>query len=448
MTFAGMKKYLIISFIFYAPFFACAQENWDLKTCIAYGLKNHLSKRIYSNEQLAAQAKAKEALSAYLPSLSVTGSVDNNLKVQESIIPAGVFGPTDTKIAFSKKFSTNAAIQLDQTIYDQSLITGLKANKFAKQQAELNIVANDETIVYNISTAYYQIFVYREQLNLLRSNQLNYNRQLEISRLQVEKGVATPVDLNKIQVDYNNNDSEIALAESNLVTSINQLKNAMGVSLSADIQIDSIAAQLPLNMQKLPADTAFNPVNRVEYRLAAVDYSMLEIDEKRINAGIFPTLSFYGRYGGNGFGDKLNESISNITDFSAVGLKLSWNLFDGFKRGAQSGQARYLRLNASENLNLSRANYHLEYANATTKVRKAQSSMINDEQNVTLAQSVFKSTDLQYRKGVTGLTEWLNAQDALKDAQNNYLNSLYNFYLARIDLEKANGTLLNFYSSL
>jgi len=443
-----MKNYLILLLIFFSPLISQGQDKWDLKSCIAYGLKNHRSRNVYSNEQLAAQAKAKEALAAYLPSISINGSTDNNLKVQETIIPAGLFGPTDTRVAFTKKFTTTGTVQLDQTIYDQELITGLKANKYNSKLAALNVVANDETIIYNISTAYYQIFVYREQLEFLKANQKTYAQQLAISKLQVDKGVAMESDLNKIQVNYNNNQAEVVAAESNVTLSENQLKNAMGLALSAALNVDPSANELPTNLNLIPESNSFSESNRNEYQVAEVNTSLLDIDQKRSRAGILPKISFYGRYGGNGFGDKIGESFSTITDFSAIGLKLSMSLFDGFKRGAVYNQAHYKYLNSLENLNLDKEKYRLEYENARTKMLREQVNVENNRRNIELAQSVFKSTDLQYQKGVTGLTEWLDAQNSINDAQNNYLNSLYNFYLARIDLEKANGTLTNFYSSL
>ena len=87
------------------------------------------------------------------------------------MIPGGIFGPNDIRVAFIKKFNANQVVRLDQTIYDQLLLTGLNANKYNVQQADLNQRQNDETIIYNISGAYAQIFVYREQLNLLKANQ-------------------------------------------------------------------------------------------------------------------------------------------------------------------------------------------------------------------------------------------------------------------------------------
>lgn len=444
-----MKKYLIIFCFYYFPSVLHAQDKWTLKECISYGLEHHKSRNVYANEQLAAQAKAKEALSAYLPSINVNGSIDDNLKVQQSIIPAGIFGPTDTKVAFTKKFNTTGSVQLDQTIYDQSLLTGLKANKFNEQQAGLNVQQNDEKIIYNISTAYYQIFVYREQLRFLAANQDSYDQQLKISALQVKKGVATEVDLDKIRVNYNNNHSEILVAESNLTLAENQLKNAMGRPLNEALDINTMDTKI-LQEQVLvqPGDTAFSVANRTEYRLSQVNAQLLAIDEKRIRNGIFPKLTAYARYGGNGFGDNLGQTFNPILDFSAVGIKLTIPLFDGFKRSAQYTQAKYKHINALENLKIDQESYLLESYNATTKLVKAQAGVANEERNIELALSVFKSTSLQYQKGVTDLTSWLNSLNSLQESQNNYLNAIYTFYQAKVDLIKANGTLKDFYTSL
>lgn len=430
---------------------ARAQEHLSLKQCIDYGLKNHRSTSVYRNEQEAANYKAKEALAAYLPALNVNSTIDDNLKVQQTVIPAGVFGPEDVRIAFTKKYNTNITAQVDQTIFDQSLITGLKANKVAAKQAKLNGEQNQEVIIYNISYAYYQIFVYRQQLALLKTNLDTYQQQLVISKLQLDKGVAMESDVNKIQVNYNNTNSQVLVAESNLELSHNQLKNAMGYSLKDSLHIEDYVLDEPaLDPSAIGAlgFPSFDAANRIEFKLSEVNISLLDIDQRRIRGTALPKLTGYARYGGVGFGDNLGGSFSSITDFAAVGIKLSIPVFDGFKRNSQYNQARIKQVNARENFKIDQESYHLEFNNARTQLIKAQSSLDNDKRTIGLAESVFKSSDLQYQKGVTGLTDWLNSQYSLKEAQSNYLNSLYNFLIAKIDLEKANGTLKAFYTSL
>ena len=444
-----MNKRLFLLILYFVPLTIYAQEQWTLKKCIEYGLKNNRNTAIYENEKRAADAKAKEALAAYLPSISLTGTLDDNLKVQETIIPAGVFGPTDTRIAFSKKFNTNATAQLDQTIFDKSLLTGLKANKYNYQQSELNQQKSQETIIYNISTAYYQIFVYREQLNLLKANQETYRQQMAISELQVKKGVTLQKDLDKITVDFNNSVSQIRVAESDITLAENQLKYEMGYEINGLLPLEDLPEENSTATAALTLNSmSFSAAALTDYQLSQVNTKLLEIDHKRIQAGIYPKITAYARYGAVGFGDNLGPAFKELSPFSAVGLKLNIPIFDFFKRNAQSNQAKYKYLNAIENLKIDDGKYQLDFENAKTKLIKAQSNTGNDKRNITLARSVFNTTNLQYQKGVTDLTDWLTAQNSLKEAQNNYLSSLYSLYQARIEMEKAGGTLRLFYTSL
>jgi len=447
-----MNKKILLAFIFFVPFQLFSQEQWNLKACIAYGLKNNRNSTVYENEKRAADAKAKEALADYLPKVSLTGTLDNNLKVQESVIPGGVFGPDPIRVAFSQKYNSNAQAQLDQTIYDQSLLTGLKASKYNKQQAEVNIRKSEETIIYNIGNAYYQIYVYREQLRLLKENLGTYRGQVNIFKLQVEKGVTLQKDLDKVTVDYNNAISQIRIAESNLTLSQNQLKYEMGYPISSALPVDSVSQQdVAIHIDATNSIDLASPFvvgNRVDYRLSEINARLLDIDEKRIKAGAMPKLTGYARYGAVGFGNSIGPAFKDLSPFSAVGLKLSIPIFDFFRRNAQYNQAKYKSLNATENLKLDEGKYELEYENAKTKMNNARQNLESDSRNIQLAESVFKTTDLQYRKGVTDLTEWLTAQNSIKESQNNYLNSLFSFYQAKLDLEKASGNLKTFYTSL
>lgn len=443
-----MKKYTLLVLIGMLPISLLAQQQWNLKDCIEYGLKNNRSSVVYANEKLAADAQAKEELADYLPKISVNGTLDNNLKLQESIIPGGIFRPEPIRVAFSQRFTSNGVVQLDQTIYDQSLLNGLKANKFNKQQADLNIKQNNETIIYNIGNAYYQIYVYREQLRLLKKNLETFQKQIDISKLQVNKGITLQKDLDKVTVNYNNAVSQLRVAESSLILAENQLKYNMGYPINSVLPIDTVSRK-DITMPSVinVADSSFVAKKLTTYQLSEVNAQMLTIDQQRIKAGALPKLSGYARYGANGFGNSVSNAL-DVHSYSAIGLKLTIPLFDFFKRDAQYTQAKIKSLNASENLKLDEGKYRMEYENAKTKLVKAQANLDNDRRNIDLAESVFRTTDLQFKKGVTDLTDWLNAQNSIRESQNNYLNSLYSFYQTKLGLEKAGGTLNTFYTSL
>ncbi len=51
-----MKKNMIVAFVCFLPFQLFAQQQWDLKECIDYGLKNNRNNTVYENEKKAADA--------------------------------------------------------------------------------------------------------------------------------------------------------------------------------------------------------------------------------------------------------------------------------------------------------------------------------------------------------------------------------------------------------
>lgn len=446
-------KYLWVVFSVIWSLPVVAQKSWNLKACIEYGLKNNRNRNIYYNQKLAEDEKAKELLAGYLPSVGITGSLDDNLKVQETIIPAGAFSPTDMRIAFTKQYATNGTIQLDQTIFDKSLLVGLRASKYSKQQADLNVQQSEETIIYNIANDYYQIRVYREQLRLLNSNLQTYEGQVKIAALQVEKGVLLQKELDKVSVDRNNTVSKIRMAKSNLQLSENQLKYDMGFSIDMPMIIDSsvLVLEHSAELKSIAADTSsFSINNRTDYQLDLVNAQLNEVNAEKIKAGIYPKLTAYAKYGAVGFGDNIGQAFSGngVSPFAAVGLKLSFPIFDFYKRNAQYKQAKFQSMNDQEQLRLNAGKYRLEYENAQNKIIQEQGNVMMDKNNIALAESVLRTTDLQYQKGVTDMTDWLNAQNSLKESQSNYLNSLYNFLISTLDREKAAGTLQSFYNTL
>ncbi|MFD2939144.1 TolC family protein [Flavobacterium notoginsengisoli] len=425
-----------------------AQESWLLKQCIEYGLKNNRSNSIYDNDRLAADAKAKEVLADYLPKISLTSTLDNNLKLQESVIPAGVFGDEPIRVAFAQKFNANATAQLDQTLYDQALITGLKANKYSRQKAELNSQQNQEALIYNITAAYFQISVYRQQLNFLKSNLETYSRQIQIFQLQVSKGITLQKDLDKVSVDFNNTTSQLRVAQSNLKLAENELKFEMGYPIDQTLVVNSITRDAAPQALLEDPKSDFQASLKTDYQLSEVNIKLLDIQQDRIQAEGLPKLNAYARYGAVGFGENLSQTYSDVSDFAAIGLKLNIPILDFYKRNAQYSQAKIERINAEQQLKIDESRYKVDHQNAVTKVLQEQANVDNNQRNVILAESVLKTTDLQFQKGVTDLTDWLNTQNSLKEAQNSYLKSLYSYFQAKIDLEKAAGTLKIFYNSL
>ncbi|WP_229208802.1 TolC family protein [Dyadobacter luticola] len=416
-----------------------------LRDCIAYGVKNNSNVKIAQYQEGVANQQSREALSYYLPQVAGNGALDDNLKLQSTVLPGALFGGEDRRVALGTKYTTNVSAQADQVIFDQQLLAGIKANKPNIANAELNSKKTQETIIYNIANAYYQVFVTNAQIDLLKDNLEKTNRILQTLQLQLDNGVIKKVDYDRTKVSLNNIQSQLTLAESNLILANNQLKFQMGMPLSEQLELTDNPLDKPF---KLMDPGKFDASNLTDFRIQNVNMELQQIEKERIKAGYLPKVSVYGRYGMQALGSHLGESWGNWFSYGAVGLKLTIPIFDSFRRDAQYKQADLNLLTQKEQLKLNTQNYELQNHNATTQLQKAKLNLANDEANVTLAKEVYDVTTLQYREGTIPLSDLLNAETSYKEAQSNYINSMLSYYQAQLGIEQSQGTLNDFYTAL
>lgn len=427
--------------------FSQTGNKLSLKECIEYTLKNNPSNIIYDNNIKIAEKQKMEALSGYLPQVNATGTMDDNLKRQVTVIPGAIVGaPEDVKVQFGNQYNTSVTAQADQVIYDQSLLVGIKANRPNIELAELKKLRNDDDLIYNTSAAYYQILIYKEQMKLLSENEKKLADLLTVQKLQLEKGVTTRVTFNRVQVNYNNIISQKKVAETNYNLALTKLKNAMGIPIENELSIvDTVNYKQDIDV---PVINDFNIKSKPDYLILEKNIQFQEIDLKRKHASVIPTLSAYARYGATSFGNEFNQSYDKWFDFSAVGLKLNVPIFSGFRRYSQISQSELNLYNARQNMVIGSENIKLALQSSNTLLVSSYTNLLSNKNNIELAKDVFDDTNLQYQKGIVTLTDFLNAEYAYKEAQTNYINSLLNYLVARIDLERSKGTIKQFVNQL
>ncbi|MEZ0485247.1 TolC family protein [Fibrella aquatica] len=420
--------------------------GFRLKDCIDYGLKNFGSVRIAQYQVQTANEQSRQALGQYLPQVSATGTTVNNLKLQQSVIPAGVFGPEPQVFIIGQKFQTNLTAQLSQTIFDRSLLIGIKANKPNQELASLNTRQTQEDVIYNIASNYYQVFVSQQQIGLLRDNLERTQQVLNILKLQRDNGVIQPVDYTRTEVSYNSTQSQLALAENDLNLALNRLKYQMGMPQDQNLVLSdsTLLTQLPTIDQE-----PFDPKRLVSFQQAETNIVLQQLQLQRIKSGYLPTLSLTGNYGTVNLGAQtIDKLFTNFVGFGSVGLRLNIPIFDGLQRDSQMKQQRLTVLTQQEQQKLNTSAYQLQFNSAQSQIRRAQTSVQNDDRNVKLAQEVYNITTLQYKQGTKLLSDLINADNSYREARTNYINSLINLYQARLDLEQSQGKLLTFYNQL
>jgi outer membrane protein len=441
-----MKKNKVIFYLILAVFGfdIHGQQTVSLKECVDYALKNHVSHSLYDNEIASAKQKSTEALAGYLPQVSTNVTFDDNLKRQVSVIPAGAFSPNEIRVQFGNQYNTNITAQVDQVIYDKSMLVGIKAAEPNNQLSLLKKEQNQDVVIYNTVNAYFQVLVYLEQEKITLENEKKYKELLGILKLRFDKGVIKKTDVDRTQSSLNNIISQKSILQTNKQVALNRLKNAIGMPLNEEIVI------LPMtnyeSLVNIAQESVFEASNILDHKIQTNNILLQEFDVKRKQASYMPTVSMYARYGVMSFGNDLGSAFSNWVDFSTIGLKANIPIFSGYRKNSQLKQSELSLLSAKTNLKLTDNNLNLAFRNSNSQLQKSQSDLGINRENLSFAKEVLESSTLEYQKGVSTLSDLLNADYSYKEAQSNYITSLINVLSSTLEFEKSKGNLKSYIS--
>lgn len=427
---------------------AYAQTTYTLNQCVEFALKNHRSIKIASNDVQVAYARKKEGQSAYLPQVNAQVRWDDNLQLQKTVIPPislGAITTPEQTVQFGQQYNTLIGVQLDQFLYNKSFIDGIRAIKPSYELAELKKEKTEEDVIYNTVAAYYQILLIQEQEKLLKLNESRIRKTLPIVKLQYEKGVAKKVDADRVQVSLNNLIAQADMLRMNKELAYNNLKHTMALPLDEAISIDTNYAKEIIDIHTF-SDTS-NLKNKVELRLLRKNLQLQNVLLKRTAAAYFPVLSFTAKYAGQTFGNQFGPSFRNWSQFSMIGFKLDIPIFDGLRTASAIKQSKLNLESLKENISITEEGLKLQLINAQVQYSNAVSTIDVNKTNLDLAKSILDVVTLQFEKGVISYTDLLAAETSYKEAELNYISSFVSLLNAKLEIDKANGTLKNYASN-
>ena len=76
---------------------------------------------------------------------------------------------------------------------------------------------------------------------------------------------------------------------------------------------------------------------------------------------------------------------------------------------------------------------NLQYQNAVFNIEQNRSTYASQKENLGFANQLYDAIKYTYNEGMSNLTELINAENSLKEAQNNYLNSLMKIKVSELD---------------
>jgi outer membrane protein TolC len=440
-----MKKTILITLLTFT-LSVSAQEvaPLTLKDAITFALENKAEAKKAKLQVENSEYKIQEVRSRALPQIAANGSLNYNPILQTTVIDGDNFGAPGTTIqaAFGQKWNSGAGISLTQALFDQSVFTGLRAAKSTREFYQLNAQLTDEQVIERVANAYYQVYVQQQKLIVVENNLKNTTKVKTIIEGQYNNGLAKKIDLDRISVRVNNINSMRQQLLNAITLQENALKFYMGMPMENTLVIPQTAFEVSPQDILSSADVT----KRTEYLVLKKQEQLLELQKKSFQAYYYPTLSLSGGYNYIGQGPQLPwfaKPSDGVywSDYASVGLSLRVPIFSGFGTRAKVRQADNSLKSLQVDLDDTKLALDLAFENSKKQIENSLITISNQKENAKLAQEVFNNTNNNYTQGLASLTDLLDAENALVDAQNNYTAAILDYKLAEIQLIKSKGEL-------
>jgi len=440
-----MKNSILILILAFA-LSTSAQEvkTLTLKEAISYALENKAEAKKARLSVKNNEYQIQETRSGALPQLSANGNLTYNPILQTTVIDGAGFGQPGTIIqaAFGQPWISIAGLSLTQALYDQSVFTGLKAAKSTREFYQINEQLTEEQVIERVANNYYQVYVQRQKLTVLDSTYKNTTKVKDIIKGQFDNGLAKKIDLDRILVKISNINTMRQQVLNAVQIQENALKFFMGMPIETKIEIPQKAFEVsPQSLIETP-----NTANRSEYLILKKQEELLIFQKKSIEALYYPTLSVTAGFNFIGQGPQLplgGKPADGVfwSDFSSIGLNLRVPIFTGFSTRSKVRQADIKLQTVKVDLDDAKLSLDLAFANAKTQIDNSLITIQSQRENSQLATEVLGNTRNNYIQGLAPLTDLLDAENSLTEAQNNYTTAILDYKLAEIQLIKSKGEL-------
>lgn len=419
---------------------AMAQELLSLKDCLKIGIENNLSLQVSRNNIIKGQHNISENRARLLPQINAVASMNDNFNPPVSVTDGSAYG---NKYNVTKTLQYNAAagLQLQMPLYSQTALTALNISKMLDDINKLSYEKAREDLIMQISKMYFLAQNTAEQLRLVNENIKRLEGLRDITVAFYENGMSKEVDVKRVNINLENLTVSRDNAEAMLAQQYNMLKYVMDYPAEKEITLTPVNPDA-INAVKL---TGLD-MNLSELQLLDQQVKLAEKQKKLAKDGYLPTVALTGNWMFTAYTDNFKNWFhsgpsNHWYNSNGIGLSLRVPVFDGFEKRSKMRKAQIDIDNSKLSYDNALKGMKTQYTNAVNDLFNSERNYKRQKDNYVLAEDVYTVTVDQYREGVASMTEVLQDEMRVSEAQNNYLNAHYNFQVANLSLIKLTGNL-------
>ncbi len=428
-----MKRvFLVLTIIFVFSQIAYSKRVYTLPQAIQIALsKNFLIKSMEENIK-AAVAKKKSSTAAMFPKISFNY---NYVRLRD--YPYAKF--LGMKFKMGEKNSIKWDITITQPIFTGFALSsmreiaklGINLSKVYKREAVLNLAEN-------VKVAYFNILLAKKYLKTAREAVKQLKAHVKDAENLYKEGMIPLNDLLKSKVALANAVQQEVKAKNNLKVAISALNVILENRINSDIDVKDVDSfkeySVPIERLYSVALKKSPLLNEISIQLKQQGYAI-----KLAESNYYPHVGAFAQYQRSGYNIFATDNTLSNNHNSMFGIQINWNIFDSFKTKfdvEEQEHKKFALLNR----------YYQVKKQIEFDVRRAYMNLKTAEENIHTAivalrqaRENYRITNIRYKQNMTTSTEVLDARTYLTQAELNYYNALYGYYIALARLKKAIG---------
>ena len=435
-----MKQLLVIftSLCVFVP--VKAQDVLTLEECLRLGIENNLSLESSRNEIRKGEHTLSENRAKLLPQINAVAGFNDNFNPPVSVTDGSAYG-NPYNVTKTLQYNASACIQLQMPLYNQTVYTAVDIARTMNELNRLSYEKAREDLILQISKMYYLSQNTAEQIALIKENISRLNELSSITQAFYDNGMAMEVDVKRVNINLENQRVQYDNAQSMLTQQLNLLKYVIDYPADKEIALTPVDTENATSVSLTGLDN-----NQYELQLLQSKQKLAGQQCKMIDQGYIPSLSLTGSWMYSAYTDKAKNWFhsgpsNHWYNSSGIGLTLRIPIFDGLDKRAKMKKAKIEIENAKLSYENALKNMQTQYLNATNELMNSQRNFRKQKDNYLLAEDVYQVTTDRYREGIASMTEVLQDEMRMSEAQNNYINAHYNYQVTNLSLLKLTGQL-------
>ena len=429
-------KFLAMLFLLLTTQFVNGQKTMSLSEAIDYAMSNHPDVRIAQLNVRDAEWQIKENRATALPSVNL--GINYSYFIQQPGLPAealGFPGEPGQKLRFALRNNLAGKISVNQLVFNNSYLYGIKAAKLYRDYVALQLEAVKEKLRQSVRDAYLPALLVTESVAVLDSNIDNQLKLLSETKAIYDAGFAEQLDVDRLDLISSTlrTERESLLRQRDMLLEV--FKFSINMPVTEEIVLSDDLSALLEDYADINVDEQLDYNARPDYvtLLKLRELSQVQVD--LYDNDWLPTVGLFASYDPSFQGnDKLYWIPSAI-----AGISVSMPIYDGGLSKAKQERAIIEAIKVEEQTGMLLRAFDLEIENARSRYQNAVQKVADQERNLALAKRIQNTSEIKFKAGVGSSFEVTQAQAALYQAQGLLVQARFELLQSIVAFNKALG---------